>query len=434
MPYILDSKDADFDSTFEAFLTAKRASQPQVQDTVAQIITQVRSQGDMALFELSKRFDKVALDDLRLCDKLAEETLTKIEPDVMAALEFAAERIRAYHERQKPQGFDYLDSVGVRLGSRWTAIGAVGLYVPGGTAAYPSSVLMNAIPAQVAGVERIVMVVPTPNATLNPAVIAAAKISGVKEIYTIGGAQAIAALAYGTHSIAPVDKIVGPGNAYVAEAKRQVFGQVGIDMIAGPSEIVILADGAQNPEWLAADLLSQAEHDPVAQSILISDSERLLECCHKALLRQLDVLPRADIARASWQDFGALIKVSSLDEGCALVERIAPEHLELACNNPDFWLGKVRNAGSIFLGCFTPEPIGDYVAGTNHVLPTMRSARYSSGLTVLEFMKRSSIISCDAQALEKLGDATVTLARAEGLEAHARAVEMRLSGLKIRRD
>src|SRR6185295_1821806 len=348
-------------------------------------------------------------------------------PDTVAALRVAAERIEAFHRRQLPSDIDYVDDVGVRLGQRWRPIEAVGLYVPGGTASYPSSVLMNAIPARVAGVERLVMTVPAPDGVLNPLVLAAARLAGIDEIYRIGGAQAIAALAYGTATIAPVVKIVGPGNAYVAAAKRRVFGQVGIDMIAGPSEVVVIADKDNDPAWIAADLLAQAEHDAAAQSILITDDAGFGRAVVAAVKAQLATLPRASVAGASWENFGAVIVVESLDEAPVLVDRLAPEHLEIATEDPESLSAAIRNAGAIFLGRYTPEVIGDYVAGPNHVLPTARSARFASGLSVLDFMKRTSILKLDAESLNALSAEAMSLAKAEGLEAHRRSVAIRLN-------
>jgi len=342
-------------------------------------------------------------------------------------LTLARDRIAAHHGRQMPADDRYVDSTGVELGSRWTAVESVGLYVPGGTAAYPSSVLMNAVPALVAGVERIAMVVPTPDGVLNPLVLVAAHLAGVSEIYRVGGAQAVAALAHGTESIAPVAKIVGPGNAYVAAAKRQVFGTVGIDVIAGPSEILVVADGDNDPAWIAADLLAQAEHDASAQSILITDDMAFADAVAEAVEHQLAQLPRKEIASASWRDFGALIVIDSLDDAPALVDRVAPEHLELAVADPDALFARIRNAGAVFLGRYTPETIGDYVGGSNHVLPTARSARFSSGLSVLDFMKRTSLLRCDAASLKSLAGAAVTLAEAEGLQAHGRSVSIRIN-------
>jgi len=430
MPIRLNAKDADFETGFAALLGAKREAAVDVRDTVEKIVADVQARGDEALIGYTKRFDRL--------DNLTAETLAIPQADLDAAidacdaktldaLKTAAMRIEAYHERQRPEDARFTDAQGVELGHRWTPVGAVGLYVPGGTANYPSSVLMNAIPAKVAGVKRIVMVVPTPDGIVNPLVLAAAKLSGVNEVYRVGGAQAVAALAHGTATIAPVDKIVGPGNAFVAEAKRQVFGTVGIDMIAGPSEILVVADGENDPEWIAADLLSQAEHDASSQSILITDDAGFATRVGEAVERQLKALPRETTATRSWADFGAVIVVAKLDDAAPLVDRIAPEHLEIATADPDALLARVSNAGAIFLGRYTPEAIGDYVAGSNHVLPTARSARFSSGLNVLDFMKRTSIVRCDPDALRAIGPAAIALAEAEGLDAHLRSVAIRLN-------
>lgn len=429
MTFWLDSQASDFEADFDALLHAKRETSEEVDTVVRDIIQQVRDQGDAALIALTQRFDRLTLTPAtqRLSAEQIAERASSVAPATYAALELAAKRIRAYHEKQVPENQDYRDDLGVRLGARWLPVEAAGLYVPGGTAAYPSSVLMNAIPAKVAGVERLVMCVPSPDGALNPAVLAAAQIAGVDEIYTIGGAQAIAALAYGTQTIKAVDVIAGPGNAFVAAAKRLVYGQVGIDMIAGPSEILVIADSSANPAWIAADLLSQAEHDRSSQSILISPDAELLRQTAKEVERQLAELPRANIAGESWRDFGALIAVADLAEAARLSNRLAPEHLELAIEDPDALLPAIRNAGSVFLGHFTPEPIGDYMAGPNHVLPTARSARYASGLNVFTFLKRSSFLALTAESLHELAGATATLAREEGLEAHARAVEQRLN-------
>ncbi|MGI9385001.1 MAG: histidinol dehydrogenase [Methyloligellaceae bacterium] len=425
----LDSAAPDFEARFRALLETKREVSEDVDATVRDIIAQVRQRGDAALAELTARFDKVDLAETGLrfsADEIARAT-EAADPETRDALTLAGDRIRAHHQRQLPEDERYTDPQGVELGHRWTAVESAGLYVPGGTASYPSSVLMNAIPAKVAGVERIAMVVPTPGGEINPLVLAAAALAGVDEIYRIGGAQAVAALAYGTDGVAPVAKIVGPGNAYVAAAKRQVFGTVGIDMIAGPSEVLVLADGGNDPDWIAADLLAQAEHDTSAQSILITDDGAFADAVSQAVDRQLATLPRGEIAGQSWRDFGALIVVASLDEAPPLVDRIAPEHLEIAVAEPDALAGRVRNAGAIFLGRYTPEVIGDYVAGSNHVLPTARSARFSSGLGVLDFMKRSSLLKLGPDSLAALGPAAVALAKAEGLEAHGRSVEIRLN-------
>ena len=429
MPLRLDSQSADFATRFSAFLGVKREAAQDVEQTVRGIIDAVRARGDAALFELTAKFDRIDLSKTGLRVAAAEiDAAEKLcNGEALAALKLARTRIEAYHRRQKPADDRFTDALGVELGSRWTAIEAVGLYVPGGTAAYPSSVLMNAVPAKVAGVPRLVMVVPTPDGKLEPLVLAAAKLAGVDEIYRIGGAQAVAALAYGTESIAAVAKIVGPGNAYVAAAKRLVFGQVGIDMIAGPSEVLILADKTGNPDWIAADLLAQAEHDASAQSILITDDVALAAQVEQAVESQLKTLPRASTAAASWRDFGAIITVPKLDDAIALVDRLAPEHLEIAAHDAEGLAARIRNAGAIFIGAHTPEAIGDYVAGSNHVLPTSRSARFSSGLGVLDFMKRTSILKCGPEQLRALGPAAIALGTAEGLVAHARSVAIRLN-------
>lgn len=431
MPYELDTRSAAFESDFAELLAAKRESQADVARDVAAIIDAVRRDGDAALCAYTKEFDHVALSpgDLRVDPAELAAASQSCDADAIAALRVAAERITDFHKRQKPEDLSYRDPVGVRLGHRWTAVSAAGLYVPGGTAAYPSSVLMNALPARVAGVERLVMVVPMPRGESNALVLAAAHLAGVDEVYRVGGAQAVAALAYGTDTIAPVDTIVGPGNAYVAAAKRQVFGVVGIDMIAGPSEVLVVADADNDPAWIASDLLAQAEHDTAAQSILITDSASFADAVGREVETQLKSLSRHNIAAASWQSHGAIILVPSLTEAPALVDRIAPEHLELAVADPAPLVDAIRNAGAIFLGRTTPEVLGDYVAGPNHVLPTARSARFSSGLSVLDFMKRSSIIECGPEGLEALGPAAVALARAEGLDGHARSVEIRLDTL-----
>jgi histidinol dehydrogenase len=425
----LNSKDTDFADKFRALLAAKRENDTDVNDAVAQIIADVRAGGDAALCRLTAKFDRHAPrpETLRFSDAEIDTAVSACPADIRSALEFAASRIEAYHARQRPGHERYEDAAGVELGHRWTAVQAAGLYVPGGLAAYPSSVLMNAIPARIAGVERLVMVVPTPDGAVNAQVLTAAKLAGVSEIYRIGGAQAIAALAYGTNTIAPVAKIVGPGNAYVAAAKRQVFGTVGIDMIAGPSEVLIVADQHNDPAWIAADLLAQAEHDANAQSILITDNADFAAAVAEALEGQLKTLPKADIAGASWRDFGAIILVGELSDAVPLIDRLAPEHLEIATSNAEDLGEQVTNAGAIFLGAYTPEAIGDYVGGPNHVLPTARSARFSSGLNVLDFMKRTSILKCSPDALRAIGSQAVTLGRAEGLEAHARSVAIRLN-------
>jgi histidinol dehydrogenase len=428
MPLTLSTRDPGFEAAFRALLAAKRESAADVEDAVAAIIDAVAARGDAALVEYTNRFDRVRLspDRLRLSPGEIAAGADRASPETVAALRLAAERIEGFHRRQLPSGIDYVDPLGVRLGQRWRPIEAVGLYVPGGTASYPSSVLMNAIPARVAGVERLVMTVPAPDGILNPLVLAAAHMLGITEIYRIGGAQAVAALAYGTATIAPVDKIVGPGNAYVAAAKRRVFGRVGIDMIAGPSEILVLADRHNDPGWIAADLLSQAEHDRAAQAILISDDADFAGAVERAVARHLELLPRAEIARASWQENGAIILVADWEEAVALVDRVAPEHLELAIEEADSVALKVRHAGAIFLGRHTPEAIGDYIAGPNHVLPTARSARFASGLGVLDFMKRTTIVGCDAASLAALAPAAIRLAEAEGLDAHALSLALRL--------
>jgi histidinol dehydrogenase len=429
MPLRLDTRAADFAERFRAFLDIKREISEDVEQAARAIIADVIARGDDALIELTRRFDRVDLAAVGLKVSAAEiEAATKsCDAEALAALKLARERIEAYHARQRPADDRFVDALGVELGHRWTAIEAVGLYVPGGTAAYPSSVLMNAVPAKVAGVPRLVMTVPTPDGKLNPLVLAAAQLAGVDEIYRIGGAQAVAALAYGTTTIAPVAKIVGPGNAYVAAAKRLVFGKVGIDMIAGPSEVLIMADRDANAEWIAADLLAQAEHDTAAQAILITDDAALAERVAAAVDVQLKALPRGDIAGASWREFGALILVRDLDEAVPLVDAVAPEHLQIETRDADRLAGRVRNAGAIFLGHHTPEAIGDYVAGSNHVLPTARSARFSSGLSVLDFMKRTSLLKLAPDGLAKLGPAAIALGHAEGLDAHARSVAIRLN-------
>lgn len=430
MPLRLEAGQDNFARAFEDLLDTRRETGADVRDDVAAILAQVRSGGDAALIALTAKFDRLELtvDRLRVSPEEIAAARALCDPEAIAALEVARARIVAYHERQKPEDFDYVDDTGIRLGSTWRAVSAAGLYVPGGTAAYPSSVLMNAVPARVAGVERLVMVVPSPDGVLNPLVLAAADIAGVDEVYRVGGAQAVAALAYGTDTIAPVDKIVGPGNAYVAEAKRQVFGVVGIDMIAGPSEILVVSEAGANPEWIAADLLSQAEHDRVAQSILITDDGGFADAVSAAVMRQLESLPRREIATESWERFGAILVVADMEAALPLIDRIAPEHLELVTPGAEALAGRIRNAGAMFLGAYAPEVLGDYLAGPNHVLPTARTARFSSGLGVLDFMKRSSMFSASAQGFAKLAGPAMTLARAEGLEAHARAVELRVAG------
>ncbi|MDA0996637.1 MAG: histidinol dehydrogenase [Proteobacteria bacterium] len=429
MPSRLDQGAAGFEARFQALLGRKRETGADVNDTVAKIIDDVRKRGDAALIDYSERFDRhrMTAGTMRVSTDEIANHRAKCDPRTLAALEFAYERIKAFHARQRPEDLQFTDAAGLGLGYRWTAVGAAGLYVPGGTAAYPSSVLMNAVPAKIAGVERLVMVVPTPDGVVNSLVMAAAELAGVDEVYRVGGAQAIAALAYGTATIAAVDKIVGPGNAYVAAAKRQVFGAVGIDMIAGPSEILVLADGRNDPSWIAADLLSQAEHDTAAQAILITDDVAFADAVAAAVDGHLKSLPRAGTARQSWNDFGAIITVPDLSAALPLVDRIAPEHLEIAAENAEALAAKVRNAGAIFIGRHAPEAVGDYVAGPNHVLPTARSARFSSGLGVLDFMKRTSLIRCDADGLAAVGPAARTLAEAEGLGAHALSIAIRLN-------
>ncbi len=425
----LNQASDGFEQRFAAFLTTKREVSEDVNAVVRAIIDDVRARGDVALAEYSKKFDSIdyATVPMRVSEEEIENAVEVVPSEVLGALKVAAVRIEAHHSRQMPKDDIYEDAMGVGLGSRWTAIEAVGLYVPGGTASYPSSVLMNAVPAKVAGVERVVIAVPATGGSVNPAVLAAAKLAGVDEIYRVGGAQAIAALAYGTETIAPVAKITGPGNAYVAAAKRQVFGTVGIDMIAGPSEVLVIADKDNNPDWVAADLLAQAEHDESAQAILITDNEEFGKAVEAAVERQLKTLNRAQTAAASWRDFGAIILVSDLKDAVPLANRIAAEHLELAVAHPDAFVEKIRNAGAIFIGAHTPEVIGDYVGGSNHVLPTARSARFSSGLSVLDFVKRTSILRLGPQQLRDLGPAAIALAVSEGLDAHARSVAIRLN-------
>ena len=429
MPVRLDRNSADFDQRFAAFLAAKREVSADVEKATRAIVDDVAARGDAALTEATKRFDRLDIDAaaLRVTAAEIDAAVKACDPKTVEALALARDRIETFHRRQMPKDERFADPLGVELGWRWSAVDAVGLYVPGGTAAYPSSVLMNAVPARVAGVPRVVMVVPAPDGKLNPLVLAAAHLGGVSEIYRVGGAQAVAALAYGTATIAPVAKVVGPGNAYVAAAKRLVFGKVGIDMIAGPSEVLVIADDTGNADWIAADLLAQAEHDASAQSILITDSVRLAADVERAVEAQLKTLPRAAIARASWDDFGAIIMVGNLDAAADLANAIAAEHLEIMTADAEALSAKVRNAGAIFLGPHTPEAIGDYVGGSNHVLPTARSARFSSGLGVLDFMKRTSILKCGPDQLRALGPAAMTLGKAEGLDAHARSVGLRLN-------
>lgn len=430
MPKTLMTSDPGFEAAFTALLSEKREVSDEVDLAVREIIADVRMRGDTALIDLSAKFDGIDLVKTGIAVTAAEvdAAVEQCSKETLDALSFAADRIRAHHQRQLPKSERYMDATGVELGDRWTAVESAGLYVPGGSASYPSSVLMNALPAIVAGVPRIVMVVPCPRGELNPLVLAAARLCGVTEIYRIGGAQAVAALAYGTDTVAPVVKIVGPGNAYVAAAKRQVFGTVGIDSIAGPSEVLVIADKDNDPEWIAADLLAQAEHDKAAQSILMTDDAGFAKAVEAAVGRQLATLPRGNIAGESWNVFGASIVLTSLDEAPALADRIAAEHLEIATADSEGLAGKIRNAGAIFIGAYTPEVIGDYVAGSNHVLPTARSARFSSGLGVLDFMKRTSLLKLDAASLARVANAAMTLARSEGLEAHRRSVEIRLQG------
>lgn len=431
MPRFLNYASPDFEAEFTALLNAKREDSPDVDETVAAIIADVRARGDQAVIELTERFDRITLtpETMRLTAQEVAEAANKVTPEVRAALELAAARIRAYHARQMPEDASWIDDSGVMLGWRWTPVDAAGLYVPGGIATYPSSVLMNAVPAKVAGVQRLAMVVPTPDGALNPAVLAAAQIAGVDEIYRIGGAQAVAALAYGTDTIAPVDKITGPGNAYVAAAKRRVFGKVGIDMIAGPSEILVIADGDNDADWIALDMLSQAEHDESAQSILITTDAAFGRKVAEAIDVHLQTLERRAIAGASWRDFGAIITVPDLDIAARLSDRIAPEHLELCVADADALSAKITHAGAIFLGQWTPEAVGDYVSGPNHVLPTARSARFSSGLSVLDFLKRTTLARMTPQALSAVGPAAETLAHSESLEAHGLSVRARLNRL-----
>jgi len=426
----LNTGDSGFEAAFARLVGTTRENAADVDAVVADIIAAVRANGDKALVEFTARLDRFETDaaGLRLPADDLRDAAAACDDETLAALELAHERITAYHERQRPQDDRFTDAAGVELGHRWTAISDVGLYVPGGTAAYPSSVLMNAVPARVAGVERLVVPVPAPDGEINPLVLAAAHVAGIDEVYRIGGAQAVAALAYGTETIAAVAKIVGPGNAYVAAAKRQVFGQVGIDMIAGPSEVLILADRDNDPAWIAADLLAQAEHDAVAQSILMTDDAGFAGDVEAHVERQLQSLPRAETAKRSWADHGAVIELGSFDEAPALVDRLAPEHLQVATAKPEALIARIRNAGAVFIGAYTPEAVGDYVAGCNHVLPTARSARFSSGLNVLDFMKRTSIVKCSGESLQRIGPAAAALGRAEGLDAHARSIDLRLGG------
>ena len=434
MPQFLNTADDGFEASFQVLLGAKREDSPDVDAVVADIIADVRARGDVAVLELTAKFDRLELDaaGLRFTSAEIDEYCTQVSAEDREALELAAERVRAYHARQMPQDEFWEDYAGASLGWRWTAVSAAGLYVPGGIATYPSSVLMNAIPAKVAGVGRLAMVVPTPDGAVNPLVLLAARISGVDEVYRIGGAQAVAALAYGTETIAPVDKITGPGNAFVAAAKRRVFGKVGIDMIAGPSEILVIADKHNDPDWIALDLLSQAEHDESAQSILITDDAAFGLAVANAVEARLQTLERRAVASPSWQNFGAIITVRNMDEAVVLSDRIAPEHLELCVENADDLAAKVTHAGAIFIGAWTPEAIGDYVGGPNHVLPTARSARFSSGLSVMDFLKRTTLARMTPEALNAIGPAAERLAISESLQAHGLSVRARLD--KLNRD
>lgn len=427
MPIRLDTNQNDFEQRFADLLAMKREVSQDVDDAVRAIIADVVARGDAALADYSKKFDRLNYGEKPMRVGAGEIAAARAAcaPEALEALAFAHARIVAYHERQRPQDARFTDELGVELGWRWTPLESVGLYVPGGTASYPSSVLMNAVPARVAGVQRVVMVVPAPGGDINPLVLAAADLAGVDEVWRVGGAQAVAALAHGTQSIRPVNKIVGPGNAYVAAAKRHVFGTVGIDMIAGPSEVLVLADGTANADWIAADLLAQAEHDSAAQSLLITDDAALADRVMQAVEGQLETLPRKDIAGASWRDFGAVIVCGNLHEAIPLADRIAAEHLEIMAEDAETLAGKVHNAGAIFIGAHTPEAIGDYVGGSNHVLPTARSARFSSGLNLLDFMKRTSLLKCTPDALRALAPAAITLGECESLDAHARSVAIR---------
>jgi len=427
MPHILNASDSDFDQRFTDLLSMKREDSPDVDDTVAAIIADVRARGDAAVIELTSKFDRLSLtpETLAFTKEEVDRACALVSPEERKALEVAAERIRAYHIRQMPEDASWTDPEGATLGWRWTPVSAAGLYVPGGIASYPSSVLMNAIPAKVAGVPRLAITVPTPDNQVNPLVLMAARIAGVDEIYRIGGAQAVAALAYGTDTIAPVDKITGPGNAFVAAAKRRVFGKVGIDMIAGPSEILVIADADNDPDWIALDLMSQAEHDASAQSILITTDAAFGQAVQDAVAKRLETLERREIAGQSWADNGAIITVTDLDQAAELSNRIAPEHLELCVADPEALAAKCIHAGAIFLGQWTPEAIGDYVGGPNHVLPTARSARFSSGLSVMDFLKRTTMARMTPEALAAIGPAAETLAQSESLEAHGLSVAAR---------
>lgn len=431
MPQFLNSQDPDFEAQLTALLAMKREDSPDVDDVVAGIIADVRARGDAAVIDLTRKFDQLQLtpDTLAFSEAEIDAEIAKVPAVERAALELAAERIEGYHARQMPSDALWEEPNGAQLGWRWTAVSAAGLYVPGGLASYPSSVLMNAIPARVAGVERLAICAPTPGGVSNPLVLLAAKLAGVTEIYRIGGAQAIAALAYGTQTIPPVDKITGPGNAFVAAAKRRVFGKVGIDMIAGPSEILVIADRDNDPDWVAIDLLSQAEHDESAQSILVTDDQGFADRVVAAVEKQLKALERREIASASWQDFGAVILVRDMDEAVRINDRIAPEHLEITCEYANDVASKIRHAGAIFIGSWTPEAIGDYVGGPNHVLPTARSARFSSGLSVMDFLKRTTLSQMTPEALRAIGPAAEVLATSEGLQAHGLSVRARLDKL-----
>lgn len=429
MTLMLNTRDSDFEARFTELLATKREASAEVGAVVAEVIARVRAEGDQAVMDYTRRFDRFDPSEkgLKITREEIDAAYAAVDRPTLEALKIARNRIEQHHSRQRPSDLRYRDDIGVELGWRWTAIHTVGIYVPGGLASYPSSVLMNAIPARVAGVERIVMTVPTPDGALNPLVLVAADLAGITDIFRIGGAQAVAALAYGTETIPAVDKIVGPGNAYVAAAKRQVFGQVGIDMIAGPSEVLVVADPDNDPSWIAADLLAQAEHDTAAQSILMTTDAAFAAAVEEALQQQLKTLPKAEIAAASWRDFGAIIILDSFDQAPALIDRIAPEHLELATIEAENLFARIRNAGAVFLGRYTPEVIGDYVGGSNHVLPTARSARFSSGLSVLDFMKRMSLLKLGPDQLRAIGPAAIVLGRAEGLDAHARSVAIRLN-------
>ena len=428
MPVFLNSLNSDFEKEFETLLSSKREDSVDVDSSVRGIISGVIEFGDQALLDYTQKFDRIVLtsDNLRFTRSELKEQAAKVSDSDRSALELAAVRIEAYHKKQLPENAFWADESGVELGWRWSPVEAAGLYVPGGLASYPSSVLMNAIPAKVAGVRRLAITVPTPDNKINPLVLLAAQLSGVDEIYRVGGAQAIAALAYGTETIEPVDKITGPGNAFVAAAKRQVFGKVGIDMIAGPSEILVIADKTSRPDWIALDLLSQAEHDASAQAILITDSDNVVQAVNECIEVNLKKISRSEIARSSWRDFGAIIKVPDLEAAAKISNRIAPEHLELCVSDPDNLMGKISHAGAIFLGHWTPEAVGDYVTGPNHVLPTARSARFSSGLSVVDFMKRTTLAKVSRDALLKIGPPAVTLAESEGLECHGLSISERL--------